>query len=347
MTIMGFSLKYSLALFGAVLLSGCVKTVVQDGGNDLSPMQFGKSEVMTRSIVTNDSFENEGTVFNVWGTYHSSSDRNFIPVDVFSGTEVTKTGSKWSYDDTRYWLPGFRYNFRALHPAVLAASPGMVSYSYAQDEDHPHGNPDNAVLSISSYDGRSGHDILYAASGPIAAVLGKMPAVAFDFNHILAYVLFEGAVDPSVDREVEIVSAKFYGVSATGSCTSAPSPAGTWDVTGGEKSTGQNPYAETSQVLSLTSKYVSVFPRGSEILMIPQDIQTGTMFEIQYRYTSGNTALRTVRTDISSIGASFKGWKAGSTYRYRFCIGDTDFIVFDKPTVTEWIDQDGGNYIIQ
>ncbi len=192
MTIMGFSLKYSLALFGAVLLSGCVKTMVQDGGDDLSPMQFGKSEVMTRSIVTNDSFENEGTVFNVWGTYHSSSDRNFIPVDVFSGTKVTKTGSKWSYDDTRYWLPGFRYNFRALHPAVLAAFPGMVSYSYAQDEDHPHGNPDNAVLSISSYDGRSGHDILYAASGPIAAVRGKMPAVAFDFNHILAYVLFEG-----------------------------------------------------------------------------------------------------------------------------------------------------------
>lgn len=345
---MGFSLKSSLAAaFSVVLLQGCVKTVVHEPGESLAPMRFGEPEILTRSLVTDGMFGKEGAVFNVWGTYHSPGDRDFLPTDIFDGTEITRTGTAWTYGEPRYWLPGFRYNFRALYPSGLAGSPGMVSYSYPQDQDHPAGNPDNAVLSIDDYDGRSGHDILYASAGPIDAVKGNMPAVALDFRHILSYIVFEGAVDPSVNRTVELVSARLYGNVAVGSWQSGSSPEGTWNVSGGEKATAASPYASVSDVLPLTSEYTSVFPEGKEVLMIPQTVQAGTIFEIQYRYTTGNTSLRTVRTDISSVGAAFSAWRPGSRYRYRFTIGDTDFIVFDTPSVTEWSDADGGNYIIQ
>lgn len=294
-------------------------------------MRFGKADVVSRAAVTNEGFLGEGNRFRVWGMYRSTTDASFTPTRVFDGTEVTCEGGAWTYADTRYWLPGFSYNFRALYPASLEG--------VAFDEDA-------VLLSIADYDGRRQDDILYAVPEEIKAVQGPMPAVALDFRHVLSRVVFEGAVHPVLNMGVTVTSVKVYGVAVSGSWrgeVSAENRGGTWTA-GTELAPAGDPYAEGSDEISL--------PTSGEawgvldVLMIPQAIPVDAEIEITYRYADG--AERTSRAGLNMNSDSFgRVWKPGAVYRYRFTIYYADYILFERPVVEAWVDADGGNYIIQ
>lgn len=315
----------------AGLFSGCAKSSVSDDGDGMEPMRFGRTEVMSRAAVTNDGFLRDGNSFRVWGRYHSATDGSFTPTNVFEGTEVTREGEAWTYTDTRYWLPGFSYNFRALYPAGLAG----VTF----DEDA-------VLLSIADYDGKGQDDILYATPGEIKAVQGAMPAVALDFRHVLSRVVFEGAVHPVLNMGVTVTSVKVYGVAVSGSWrgeVSAENPCGTWTA-GTELASADEPYATAGSDIALPA---SGEARGVlDVLMVPQAIPVGAEIEITYRYADG--AERTSRAGLNMNSGSFgRVWKPGAVYRYRFTIYDADYILFERPVVEAWVDADGGNYIIQ
>lgn len=326
-----FCYRYVVAMVLVVSLSGCTKTSVSGDEEERVPVRFGKADVVSRSVVTNEGFLGEGNRFRVWGMYHSTTDASFTPMRVFDGTEVTRKGGAWTYTDTRYWLPGFSYNFRALYPASLKG--------VAFDEDA-------VLLSIAEYDGRGQDDILYATPGEIKAIQGPMHAVALDFRHVLSRVVFEGAVLPALGKEVTVTSVKVYGMAVKGAWTgrvAADAPCGRWTA-GEEKATSGSPYA--SNVDGVTFPATGESRVVLEVLMIPQAIPADAMIEITYNYDDGIG--RTQRANLNGVSASFGAtWKPGSGYRYSFTVGDTDNILFERPAVTEWIDADGGNYIIQ
>lgn len=325
-----FCYRYVVAMaLVAVSLSSCTKTSVSGDEEEGMVVRFGKTDVVSRAAITNEGFLAEGNSFQVWGAYRSTTDASFTPTLVFNGTNVTREGEAWTYTDMRYWLPGFRYNFRALYPVDLEG----VTFD------------ENAVLlSIAEYDGRGQDDILYAAPGEIKAVQGMMPAVALDFRHVLSRVVFVGAVLPALGKEVTVTSVKVYGMAVKGKWTgTAEAPCGTWTASG-ERATDVLPYASNNSGVRFPTTGESRVVL--EVLMIPQSIPADAVVEITYNY--GDGVNRTQRANLNAVSVSFGAtWKPGAGYRYSFTVGDADYILFERPAVTEWIDADGGNYIIQ
>ena len=234
-----FRFRHTLTLMlAAVSFWGCSDTSVSGDDAELSPMRFSTTSLTSRAVTTNESFLQTGNKFKVWGSYKSRTDASFKPTEVFDGVDVTRTlEGAWSYDEPRYWLPGFRYDFRAIHPVDIADN---VTYTIGESGN---GTP---TFTIADYDVRQGHDILYAAPAPINAISGPMSPVALNFKHILSRVTFVGRSDEQhlgEGRRIIIDAARLYGIRTAGTWngqTSDDTSLGSWTPTGellGEAST--------------------------------------------------------------------------------------------------------------
>lgn len=327
-----FRFRHTLTLMlAAVSFWGCSDTTSISGDDvEQSPMRFSTiTSLNSRAVTTNESFLQAGNTFRVWGSYSSRTNVAFKPTEVFGGVDVKRTtDGAWSYDNPRYWLPGFRYDFRAIHPATLA---DHVTYHIGES-----GN-DTPTFTLTDYDVRQGHDILYAAPAPVNAANGPMPAVALDFKHILSRVTFVGRSDEQhlgTGRRVIIDSARLYGIYTTGNWngqTSADASLGSWTSTGQLLGEVSNDYYATS--VELKTDGTNLFTDESALFFLPQSLENAVL-AITYHYNYSDADQPLQFNGSVRLSELTEKWESGKSYRYPFTI--SNHIFFQTPTVEEW-----------
>lgn len=186
--------RFFYLTLGAAMLASCTSEEVVDEGVYGNAIGFenvvakGTRDVANGEDLTNDNFDN----FFVYG-YYTLPDLQAEAVSVFNGKDVIKSNGVWTYEDTRYWVPGATYYFYAYScgDIKLNNSFGCFTMDATQSEQK------NRVLKIADYicDDTHQHDLVYACKENI---VGKDKStqegvvandkVAFHFEHILTKV---------------------------------------------------------------------------------------------------------------------------------------------------------------
>ena len=290
---------------------------------------------LTTSATLND--------FKVWGTYRTKVGGSWSaqPVNVFDGVTVNKVGDGWTYASAstplQYWFPGCYYTFRAIHPVTVNAAftPGSDA---ASDR-----------LSVTSFDATQGVDLV-AATHTRESLLQGNTVVSLDFRHLLSRVDIMASVDKAVTGTFVIKRITLYGFDTVGSWSSDGMTANTygkWDNLSGRDKAYTFPDTDPDSELNITlsSEPQSLLSGGNTVLMLPQAIPVGAKADITY---TENGTEKTVTADIYKASYSLTGgYRPSRTYRYSFTIGPDQYILFSLPTIQDWEDAEGGNYLPQ
>ncbi len=311
-----------------LLQTGCSKT-------ETTPSSDNERIIGFTTDVTRTAKENfeAGDAFSVWGWY--------TPEDAFSqvfdATKVsTADGSKWSYENLRFWHPNKTYAFHALYPSIDIL-PGTASYTA------------DGELSITGFDASKQIDLMSAS---VTAMSGNSPApVNFLFTHLLSRVQIVGKCSESsagIEGFTPRVHAiRLYGMPKTGNLsinstevTNKAVLLSAWQGT--DATTSDSPLAVFS---SETGKDVPT--EGIlllDVLLLPQHITQNYYIEVEYSTdgTGGDRESTTIA--LSSLPVTL--WNAGQQYRYTFRVSDNNRILFDTPTVNAWDEAIGGIIII-
>lgn len=280
------------------------------------------------------------TNFNVWGTYRTKVGGSWSaqPVNVFDGVTVNKgDDGNWSYSAStplQYWFPGCYYTFRAIHPN----DPVKVNAAFTPGSDAASDR-----LSVTSFDATQGVDLV-AATHTRESLLQGNTVVSLDFRHLLSRVDITASVDKAVTGTFVITGIKLYGFDTVGSWSSDGMTANTygkWDnLSGRDKA-----YPDIELNIELSSEPKSLLKGENTVLMLPQVIPVGAKADITY---TENGTKKTVTADIYKASYSLTGgYQPSRTYRYSFTIGPDQYILFSLPTIQDWEDAEGGNYLPQ
>lgn len=331
-----------------LILTACASSIDEPdtpGPDTPMPMRFSAGSD-SRALVSNDQLTGAGSKFRVWANYYTSEHPE-APINVFDGIEVESDGNgTWSYENPQFWFPTFTYSFRAIYPANLKKED---EYDYTPTYT-PATATKQAALSISGFDATKGIDVLAATYGHTALATGN-PTVALNFKHLLARIDIKAAIDPAVaadGQSVKITSIRLYGFNTKGNWTGTDAT-GSWTGTD-DAGTATYPAVDYKDTVNpdgkeLTTTSTSLLDGDKATLVIPQAVPATSRVEINYTDDSGS---HTRLADLYSASATLaKGWEASNTYTYTFIIGPNEYILFSKPTVVDWIDASGGNYIIQ
>lgn len=340
-------LPRAVLLLGSVafMLSSCSKvTVAGQHGQDSSAITF--TDVAAKSVVTDPS---DIGSFSVWGWRTDNSSATPTPAEVFSATEVSRTGTSWTYEGTRYWMPENTYDFYALYPdtATLTAEDRnghKAAESAAYDAD--------GTLTVIGFDSTSGHDLMTASRTDMSYQEGQ-PAqpVALPFSHLLTRITL--VCRPFSDQTVTGYDPRVYLAKLYGLCTKAsfysdiytPDNAqyNGWTDFDERVTTEEAPYAD-ADIPEGGKKIESSTDLLSDILVFPQHtFKPGMSFKIEWSASEGNR-----RTNvIELITLPLESWVGGMHYVYTFTISPEGRIIFDKPSVQEWEEATGGIIIIE
>lgn len=333
----------------AMLLAGCSSTdgpLPEDEPSALR-MEFTAKEISgSRALTTAGNITDNP--FAVWGSYVNTENPGAHQA-VFDATEVafSTENNAWGYADTQYWLPGFTYSFAALHPAGAEGAKATFEKG-AMTLDY-----------TISTDAEKRVDLLHAVAekecgdytaDPTDPKLVPGP-VAMQFAHILCQVHFLVRVDPAVRGNVTVTSAKLWGIDRR-AVYKAEDNTGVYswmsvDTDQRKTSTETDPYVTLNSSLTISSGSSShLFHVGeSPLLIIPQQVNNGATLEVIY---SLDGVVHTVRADLFSAATHHNGrWLKGQSLAYTLTVGADDYIIFERPVISEWEMSEGGNYIIQ
>ena len=191
-----------LAVCAAALTACTSEEVIEEGvqSNAIGFQNLISKE--SRALTTG-----EGGTFNkfyVYG-YYTQADATNNPVSVFDGEEVTLKDGVWSYDNTRYWVPGANYRFYAF--SCENAKPTTPDVGLNLEG----GTKEQRALKIVGYTTHNHHDLVFATNDD--GIIGKNKGegnekVALTFKHILSKIKveFDSEFAPGYDIEVSKVS---------------------------------------------------------------------------------------------------------------------------------------------
>lgn len=195
---------------GAIALTACTQSEVVEEGVQSNVIGFqnmvGKE---TRVPLTKESLNK----FHVYAYYTLSEGENMgKAVQVFSGEEVSLSGTEWTYSPARYWVPDAHYYFYAYSCENLDLAKGTPVMTLDGN------NAAARALRITDFicDNTHQHDFVIAKN---VTMIGKTastdkddptPAngkVALSFKHILTKinVKFESEFAPGYDIEISDV----------------------------------------------------------------------------------------------------------------------------------------------
>ncbi|MDE6268863.1 MAG: fimbrillin family protein [Muribaculaceae bacterium] len=208
---------------GALALSACTSEEIVDISEQSNAIGF-ENAVMKQSRA--DAQKGDLTVDNldkflVYGFY-TKENQIANPIQVFGGDAVTKQGSGWTYNGTRFWVPEATYSFFAYSCADVALD---NKYGTVGLELNTTGA--DRQLHISNYrcDASHNHDLIYAQakeikSKPITADNATPnPNVSFTFEHVLTKIDAMFTSDFSADYDVVIKDVKIINFRNVGSFT--------------------------------------------------------------------------------------------------------------------------------
>lgn len=323
----------------ALALGGCSSQSEPDAMPDSgkTPMTFGA--VTSRALTTAETITD--SPFSVWGNQTPVTGTG-SGISVFDNEKVSYSGGVWSYTDTRYWFPGFIYNFLAIHPAPAQT---------------PQYDPAAGVLKY-TFDTSASRstDLLYAAYRR-KCVAADDPAstarVPFSFSHALSVLHIRIKADQSLadGTSVRIASATLHGIYGTATLELSTDTKGAprlhWDLGGGNLSTDANPLASDNGGIILRPGEASeiFITDNTPLMLIPQTV--GNNATLTLTYTIGDGAQKQAGVSLFAPSQRHGGvWSAGKSYSYTLTIQDNDHIIFSVPDIHDWEDSEGGNYII-
>lgn len=318
------SLATALLAFGLLAtLSGCRKVVVDTP--EEGRYEIGFDQVATKALITDGNLGN----FKVWGEINPGT------ADVFDGVVVTGyepdgTGkmTRWSYytdeADAKYWEDNKTYYFYAVAPATLDMS----------------------------YDSTDGYGVEYKISDDMAAdpvdmivasqkrVIGNLESkpddVQLTFSHTLSKVQVQ-LVKSSTNagQTITIKGIYLYGMKGTGVYHYNSSA---WTLGTELSAIGREDIA-----IELTHDSHTGF---GEFMMIPQSLEQDSIYLIvSFDYTSSGAT--TSRMQFAPIPVDVVGaWVANKSYTYKAEISVDHDMIFESPSVENWISNNEGGTII-
>ena len=292
------------------------------------------------------------SAFAVYGDMSNLDSSN--PIVIFNGTEVEDSDQddKWTYSDVRYWFPDREFSFVALYPKTFA---GLSNLKYESNRlAFTYTLPSN-------YSDAS--DIMIAGHRRIATASNMGNMVELSFGHIMSRLNFVAKIDPiAKDLGIEIKKITIKGVASKASFSVIPAniqtgfyetsdltltnPVWTISQTPGRISLNKVPDETTIETYNEESTICkSLFPMKDALFVIPQGVSSDITVELTYsQKNKGDTTIEgRLRSAASAHGYM---WAPGRSYTYTFTLGVDDFIIFDKPDVSAWDEDEGGNYIV-
>ncbi len=202
----------------AMALTACTSEEVIEEGVQGNAIGFQNAVSKESRALTNASLEK----FYVYG-YYLKDGFTATPVNVFSAVEVRKTGTTWSYDNTRYWVPDTKYYFYAYScenaTAKVSASLNLT------------GSDVNArALRFSNYTCNDSHqhDLIYAEAEGIDGKEAENEPVSFNFKHILTKINVEFTSGFAAGYDIEISDVRIVNIRDNGNYN--PKAATPWGV---------------------------------------------------------------------------------------------------------------------
>ncbi|MDE5848704.1 MAG: fimbrillin family protein, partial [Muribaculaceae bacterium] len=193
----------------AAALAGCTSSEVIDI-NEKQSNAIGFTNVVTKPsrVQDGDLTISNFTDFWVYG-YYTQAGKN-TPIQIFNGLQVHKDPDtkKWTYNDTRYWMPGWTYFFYAYRCADIQIANGMGTTAFSLFDDTNHSTDDRA-LSILQYvcDANHQHDLVTAENEHVHALEQNNPEVSLPFNHALCKIKAVFTTDFPAEYKVYISKA--------------------------------------------------------------------------------------------------------------------------------------------
>ena len=315
--------KYISLLALAAALIACNKVTVETNPDGKYRIAF--DEVTTKAVITDKNLAS----FKVWGETTAGA------ADVFDGVEVTGSApdgtgkmTAWSYytdeADAKYWEENTTYNFFAVAPATLEMS----------------------------YDPTEGYGVEYKISDDMAAdpvdmvvasqtrVIGNLESKPDDVQLIFSHTLSKVQVQltkssTNAEQNIIVKEVYLYGMKGTGvyHYNSSAWTLGTELATIGREGI-------TSELT--TGSYTGF----GEFMMIPQSLEQDSVYLIvSFDYTSSGAT--TSRMQFAPIPVDVvDAWVANKSYTYKAEISVDHDMIFELPSIENWISNNEGGTII-
>lgn len=341
----------------ALVFAGCAQT--ESLNDNEQPIAFTKVYVEkgTKAITTGaydtDNFETVGNTFGVFGYKQTSTQTDAllfddVKVEYTSGLTPSTGGYEaakdWKYSPLKYWdKSATAYNFYAYAPHEGDFT-GTVTLASQSENAFAITGFKQATTVANMVDLMTD---LTSKKNLTGTAIGQND-VAFTFSHILSNINVKMAVtqtlkDDETDNPVTIVSLTLGAIKMDGDYA-YNTGAYKWTLAGtpttqtfAATQTAGNVFASKA----LTTTYSDV-PAMKDMLFIPQTIDAGYVFVLQYKI--GNEVFdKTIKlSDFKNTSsASLATWAPGTMYNYQILIGPNP-ILFDVEDVADWAD--GGTF---
>ncbi len=283
--------------------------------------------------------------FIVYGGYNDMT-------HVFNGVSVTGTAGAddWTYDVTRYWIPGQTYKFAAYAPSAVTGN-GTIEPDFT-----------NGALNFLGYTSSPliQNDLIYATSGdiktedPIAMAPEK---IQFQFSHLLSMIKFTFISGFGNDITVTVSDLKVSGMISEGDYTGSTQ---TW-TPGSNTVNVDAPFSEMAVQEAENTTDGNRSASSVDFAVIPQTIVgqdgTGTKVAVSFtvkvqdnkdQYIVGSAD---AGVPVSAILPAYT-WTPGNRYNYNVTIKGENVslypIEFGTPNVTPIVDAsfDGNDEVI-
>ena len=325
---------------GALALSACTSEEVLYEGIQSNAIGF-KNVVDKQSRDANavDITAANLNLFSVFG-YYLNPNNTTQGVLVFNNEPVRKTTNAdnqtvWTYDNTRYWVPGATYYFYAYSCGDIKLNSVYGSF----EMDVNQNMESERALKINDYvcDATHQHDLLFASKSitPATDESGKVVAstdVAFKFSHILSKIETKFESDFAPEYLVEIKNVRASNIYNVGDYA----PGKDWLVQDRKNINGNDPYVivhGSTPILAQKGGTINHVDGTSETIT-ELVAESESAFVIPHTYTSAEVSLSfeiVVKTkDVNGdyqviLGRTLSGswkptWVTGHWYTYTIKI---------------------------
>ncbi|MDE6402375.1 MAG: fimbrillin family protein [Muribaculaceae bacterium] len=252
------------------------------------------------------------------------------PVKLFDNQTVTKTADGWTYEGTRYWMPGTKYNFYAYSCADVALQSddkGIPSFEVPTTVTEAT-KLDERGLKINNYvcDATHQHDLIVAAVEGIDGKNENNDKVHFSFRHALCKVSAEFVNDFPQGYTVTVSDVKlcnFYNKASLNVRSLKDALILPTDPTDAQMKALQD------GVWNNQTRFTTEGATETEIAMPIKDNKTDALFMIPVYYDNANLRLEFTITvaqgDDVFLTRKLRGtwkpvWIPGRAYKYEIHI---------------------------
>lgn len=274
----------SLLCLTTLLMPGCTSPI--GSGDDLSSstlaINFGTPQADTRAAVNSSTNMGE---FSVWGWYGKDGTNSY---NVFNNETVSRSDNSWDYTGgTRYWIPGYEYNFYGVYPVKIGSCTA------------------NGLITVNTFDcSNFGEDAVDLMTATATGDGNNPQPVAMEFKHLLAKVNIVATVEGG---NCTVTSATFSGMAIKGNYNSS---AGWTDTTTGSFTNSESKVLNTTGIDLL-----------GDLLLIPQTVTDEFKIKVNYTLDGKEQTPKEI-----TLPTSINQWNAGQSYKYTLTFKGNNII---------------------